>query len=58
MPSQKEKGVAQEKARLLLYIHGVLAVRTIPLDDEARAERIANWGRIYGRRSQIVIEAA
>ena len=58
MPSTKEISVAPEKQRLLLYINGVLAVRTIPLDEEERAARLENWERIYGRRQRIELEAA
>ena len=58
MLSPSDQGAAPEKARLLLYINGVLAVRTIQLDADERAARIENWGRIYGPRPRIEVEAA
>ena len=50
--------MAPEQQRLLLYINGVLAVRTIPLDADERAVRLENWERIYGRRQRVEVEAA
>lgn len=34
--------------RLLLYINGILAIRTKLLDQAEAQERIDNWERIYG----------
>mgnify|MGYP001603032823 CR=1 FL=1 len=58
MPSKQEQSVIQEKQRLLLYINGVLAVRTIPLDAGERDLRIANWERIYYPNPRIEMESA
>lgn len=39
--------------RLLLYIHGVLAITTRPLDDAERLAQIENWKRVYGHGVKI-----
>jgi len=43
---------------LLLYINGVLAIKTQPLDDEAADLRLANWQRIYGQDVRIEVSPA
>ena len=42
MDSQKDSH------RLLLYLNGVLAIRTQPMSESERAVRAENWKRVYG----------
>jgi len=44
--------------RLLLYLNGILAIRTQPLDVDARDVRIENWRRVYGHGVKIEAEDA
>ena len=39
--------------RLLLYLNGILAIRTEPLDEKTCAFRIENWRRVFGHGVKI-----
>lgn len=43
--------------RLLLYINGILAIKTEPLDSGERMRRIMSWKRIYGDGVKIEVVA-
>ncbi len=42
--------------RLLLYLNGILAIRTPPLDQDTMDFRIESWQRIYGHGVKIEVE--
>lgn len=39
--------------RLQLYLNGILAITTRPLNETERLEQIENWKRVYGHGVKI-----
>lgn len=42
--------------RALLYLYGILAVRTKPLEPEEAKARVDSWKNVYGHRVKVGIE--